>query len=110
MRVGSFLRLHMRSTLAWRKLGCSPFSRRRSPKSGDFGGFAKTAPDSLAEDLQSCDIPHLVPKGFFLDMRPLKRCSVQIWACHEQKRDFYHLFSERSDALKKASKFSFEGV
>ena len=33
-----------------------------------------------------------------------------IWACRGQKTNFYHLFSKSSGALKKWSKFNFEGA
>ena len=49
-------------------------------------------------------------KWIFLASLSISERIIQNWACRSQKCDFYHLFSERSDGLKNASKNGFEGA
>ena len=96
--------------MAQRKLGRGPFSRSGSPKSGVFGGFTETAAGHRSRGFLGLRLISYDGKWIFLASLSISERIIQNWACRSQKCDFYHLFSARSDALKMASKFDFEGA
>ena len=96
--------------MAQRKLGCGPLSRRRSSKSGVFGGFTKTAEAHPSSGFRGLRLTSYDGEWIFLASLAISERTIHNWAHSSQKHDFYPLFSARSGDLKMASKFDFEGA